>query len=460
MLAWSTKRKLQYLGIIIVFILIFFVLPFYAFIYEAPNCFDGLKNGSETGVDCGGNCRLLCPADNLDPIMRWDPRIFHVSENVYNVLAYIENPNINAEVRYAPYAFKIYDADGDFIVERRGVTFIPKGRTFAVFDGNFNLGDKVPTKATFEFVGDLKWTKNVVVEPDIEVTSSTLLDEKTKPRVEATVKNGSFDRLQNIELVAIVFDGAGNAIGASRTLVDSLGATSEQNITFTWPLPFQTALEVCSSPVDVAIAVDRSGSMASLGENPPQPLTDVKEAVIDFVNKFSNGDRAAVISFAGTASVPADESLTSDLSRVRDAVSAIRISSEGTQYTNIADALLKSDAELGAVSNESDNRKVIVLLTDGIANKPEKEDNPNYAEEYAVQISKELKEKGVKVFTIGLGKDVNQNFLKTVASSTDEFYPAPTANNLSSVYSSIATKICQKKPAVIEIIPRIYPRLE
>jgi len=61
------------------------------------------------------------------------------------------------------------------------------------------------------------------------------------------------------------------------------------------------------------------------------------------------------------------------------------------------------------------------------------------------------------MFTIGLGKDLNTEFLKQVASSSDEFYLAPTTKELTGIYEQIATKICKRRPAVIEIIPRVYP---
>ncbi|HZF49969.1 MAG TPA: hypothetical protein VE093_15020, partial [Polyangiaceae bacterium] len=33
----------------------------YAGICQAPTCFDMVKNGTEQGVDCGGNCEFACP---------------------------------------------------------------------------------------------------------------------------------------------------------------------------------------------------------------------------------------------------------------------------------------------------------------------------------------------------------------------------------------------------------------
>ncbi len=456
MLAWSTKRQLQYLSIIVGVVVIFFVIPFYVFIYEAPNCFDGRENGDEVGVDCGGSCRLLCPVDIIEPLMRWDPRIFRVSEDTYNVLAYIENPNITAEVQNAPYIFKIYDQEGSLITERRGTTFIPKGTTFAVFNGNFNL-EKVPFRVTFEFEQPLTWTRTDIESPNIEIRNSTLLNEDTEPRVQAVVENHGLERLVNVEFTAIVFDGGGNAIGTSRTLLELINPGEMRDIVFTWPQSFETDSEVCSAPVDVILALDRSGSMQSLGTAPPQPLQDVKDAAVFFVNQLAESDQVGVVSFAGEASDPLDSRLAANHNMAINAIDAITISTQGTQFTNITDALQVAKRELEQSARRFDARSAIVLLTDGVANRPVEEGNPNYPEDSARIVARDLAAQGTSLFTIGLGSDLNISFLREIASSSQEFYLAPTAEELDSIYRSIATKICQKRPAVIEIIPRVYP---
>ncbi len=456
MLAWDTKRKLQYFSIIVVFILLFIVAPFYFFIYTPPTCFDGTKNGGESGVDCGGDCRLICPAEALQPILRWDPRIFEVSPGVFSVLSYIENPNVTAEVRLAPYTFKIYDRDGALIAERKGETFIPRGKTFAVFDGNFSL-DKEPFRATFEF-GSLIWTRVVDPDPEIEVANKALMDEETMPRVEATIVNREQDRIYNIDLTAIIFDGAGNAIASSRTFVEQLERGERANVFFTWPRPFETTSKVCESPVDVALAIDRSGSMLFQGNNPPQPLTDVKNSAIAFVNQLGANDQGALVSFATSASNPIDYTLSNNFDALKKAISDIQVLSSGVQNTNIADGVLRAKEELVSSRSRNSADKIMIVLTDGVATHPQRSGEPNYPEISALEFAKEAKDLGVRIFTIGLGSDLNIEFLKNLASSSEDSYLAPSTRDLNRIYTNIATEICQERPAVIEIIPRVYPR--
>jgi Mg-chelatase subunit ChlD len=454
---WATKRQLQYFGIIILVVVIFIVVPFFVFIYKAPTCFDGFKNGGETGIDCGGSCRLLCPAQISEPISRWDPRIFNISTSTYGVLAYLENPNVAAEVYNAPYSFKLYDAQGILVTERAGTTYIPKGGNFAVLEPNINTGERIPVRATFSFTKVLTWVRNTNKSPSIEITNETLISTSTTPRVEATVKNNSLDRVPNIDLTVIVFDGAGNAIGASRTYIDALSPGQSQNITFTWPAPFATKAEVCSAPVDVELVLDRSGSMSALGANPPQPLSDVKSAAIYFLNQLDQSDQAGLVSFATTATTTNESLLSSNFTSIEHAIDSVAILKDGIQETNITDGITKAIGELSSTRHRDGVSSVLVLLTDGVATLPKSIGDKSYPENSAIATGQSAKGQGIQIFTIGLGKDVNVDFLKNLASNPDDFYAAPTTKELTGIYTQIATKICTKKPASIQIIPRLFP---
>lgn len=454
---WATKRQLQYFTIIFFAVIVPVAIFFFVFVYQAPTCFDGVQNGKESGIDCGGACRLLCTAEIAEPISRWDPRVFKVGASSYSVLAYLENPNVAAEVFYAPYSFKLYDAQGTLITERLGKTYIPKGGNFAIFEPNIDTGQRVPTRATFQFSGPLTWIRNTDISPSIVVTNQALMSASTTPRIEATVKNNSLVRVPNIDLTAVVSDGAGNAIGASRTFISALNAGETQNVTFTWPTPFVTKAEVCASPVDVLLLLDRSGSMAALGSNPPQPLTDVKTAGVYFINQLDKNDTAGLVSFATSVSTTTETNLTSDFTALISAIDALSIHTDGLQQTNISGALAQSLTEFQSARHRSGVMEVAVLLTDGVATEPSKPGDPTFPERSALTEGAKIKADGARLFTIGLGKDVNAGFLKTLASNPEDFYSAPTAEQLKSIYSQIATKICTKKPASIEILPRLYP---
>ena len=102
---WSRKRK-RIILLIILFVLVVLVgVPLFFLFYRVPTCNDLKKDGNETGVDCGGSCQLLCTAESLPLILRGDPRVLKVADGVFEVVALVQNPNANGEIRRAGYIF-------------------------------------------------------------------------------------------------------------------------------------------------------------------------------------------------------------------------------------------------------------------------------------------------------------------------------------------------------------------
>lgn len=240
MVSWSTKRQLTVIAIITAFVLFLIALPTFLVVYEAPTCVDGKQNQGEFGVDCGGPCALLCEAEALQPIVRWQ-RVFPVTSGVFNAVAYIENPNLDSTAKDVPYRFRIYDAENVLVYEREGRAYIPPRKVFGIFEDGFLAGERTPVRALFEFTEQPVWVKTDYKEPDLRFLSRTLSEERTAPRLDAVLENRTLERILNIEVVAIVYDGAGNAIGASRTIVDSLPKSGTHSLVFTWPRPFSGA---------------------------------------------------------------------------------------------------------------------------------------------------------------------------------------------------------------------------
>jgi hypothetical protein len=75
----------------------------------------------------------------------------------------------------------------------------------------------------------------------VVVKDQQISSEDTAPRVVANVENIGNIPASNIDVVAVVFDINGNAIGASRTFVESLARGEKQQVSFTWPAPFYSS---------------------------------------------------------------------------------------------------------------------------------------------------------------------------------------------------------------------------
>ncbi|MDZ4205704.1 MAG: vWA domain-containing protein [Patescibacteria group bacterium] len=460
---WSIQRKRIIFSIVVLTLIILIGVPIFFLFYRAPTCFDGKQNGDETGVDCGGSCQLLCTAQSLPLILKGDPRVLKIADNTFEIVALIENPNASGEVYRAGYVFKLYGASSTIplkVVE--GETYIPRGVAFAIFEEPFILeAGVVPTRVILEWKKEsLVWQRNTREMPELVVKDSSLLRlsrEDTRPRLDASVENLSLENVSNIDLVAVISDETNNIFAASKTFIDTLPAGGGASIVFTWPEPFKIKEYICSYPVDVALVMDRSGSMTFLGTNPPQPLTNVKSAARYFTDQLEGNTLYSLISFANEATKPVDATLDVGLETIQRAINNISIATTSLQNTNIGAGILAAREELNSARHRKNASKALVLLTDGVSNLPVKVGVGNYPEIYALESAGLARQDSISIYTIGLGKDVNMNFLRILATTTAEAYFAPSTEELNSIYNQIATKICKKSLAKINIYVRILP---
>ncbi|MDD5318867.1 MAG: hypothetical protein PHF79_03600 [Candidatus Pacebacteria bacterium] len=249
MSSWAVKRQVTYISVVVGVLIVVSALPvYYIFIKKTPTCYDNILNQNETGIDCGGVCNKVCPNDIKNvPSAVWS-RAFKVTDGVYNLVAYIQNPNINYVSEPISYSFKVYDVNNVLIATREGQTSIPPNKSFPIFEAAVNVGQRVPAQVFFEF-GDGSpstfnglWHRFTDQPVQFEVNDTVLLDASTSPRLSSSIRNDSIQDFSNIEVVAVIYDMDGNAMAASQTIVDSLARNSSQPVIFTWPKGFSSAV--------------------------------------------------------------------------------------------------------------------------------------------------------------------------------------------------------------------------
>lgn len=239
MFSWAQRRRLIYGSIVAIFLIVSVGFPVYfKFFNNTPTCVDSVMNGTETGVDCGGNCERACAGEVLpEPIVLWS-RPFSVARGLNNLVAYVQNPNVNYVAEPIDYVFLVYDEDNVLLGTREGSAMVPPTKTFPIFEPAFNAGERKPVKAIFEFTKPAVWNKFQSVKPELEISDEILKNATSSPRIEAALINKTIDDYRNIEVIAIVYDKEGNAVAASKTVVDQLQADDQKQIVFTWPNPF------------------------------------------------------------------------------------------------------------------------------------------------------------------------------------------------------------------------------
>lgn len=451
--SWSTKRRIVIGGIFIFIFAILAGLFYWQALYIAPTCSDGRKNGGEVGIDCGGKCPNLCTSDTLNPAVLWS-KVFNVSGDVYTAVSYIENPNVNSKNLKAEYEFTIFDENGEVVIVKNGETSIPRGKKFAVFETGLIFKDKKPKTADFRFIKYGPWQKDTdtSIDSKISIKHTSLVSTSTVPRVSGTISNDSLETIASLELAVFVLDGNENVVAASNTFIDNLAKRSTQDFVFTWPRPFNLGVETCTSPLDISLAIDKSGSMLSEGKNPPEPFSTVIATANDFIKNLKSGDQASIISFGTKSKIESPLSINKQASSA--AVLGIVLSTTTLEQTNITGGLSDSFSELQSESAHSDSKKVVILLTDGIPTEPIDVNDKDYPASSAKSIASIIKAQGIDIYTIGLGKDVDENFLRSIATDDSHYFFAPSKDVLGRIYSNISSKLCAKRPNVINVIYR------
>lgn len=235
-MSWRTRRKLIYTTLALLPLFIIAAVIYAVTFFPEPTCSDGIQNQNEKGVDCGGDCVRICQAQTPNVDVVWD-RAFQVSNNIYNVAAYIQNPNTTLVAHSVPYTFRLYDQDNIFITEKGGeMMLLPQSRTVA-FSAGINTNGRKPGRVVFDFKSDPFWED--VNLSDVELsTSNRRLTTTENPRLSVDITNESIKPLKDIYLAAVVFDQAGEAVHVSRTRINSLNSEETTSATFTWRQPF------------------------------------------------------------------------------------------------------------------------------------------------------------------------------------------------------------------------------
>ncbi len=143
--------------------------------------------------------------------------------------------------------------------------------------------------------------------------------------------------------------------------------------------------EVHREGIDLVVALDTSRSMLA-NDVKPNRLARAKLAVRDLIMQLK-GDRIALVAFAGTAFVQCP--LTLDYAAFTESLDAIDVGIIPKGGTAIAEAIDKS---LDAFEGHQGKHQALILITDG-------EDH----EGAITDAIKHATDRGVKVFTVGLG---------------------------------------------------------
>lgn len=185
---------------------------------------------------------------------------------------------------------------------------------------------------------------------------------------------------------------------------------------------------------DVVLVVDASTSMLEPTRSGRTKLEAATEAVAAFVGELElepdargKADQAAIVVFNESATVLAP------LGRDRAALDAALGSIEVAMTTRLDLGIRAGGEALAGSARDERNSAAMIVLTDGRA-------NPVPVEE-AARVAEAVKAAGVRLYTVGLGDEVEADALRAMASAPSLYRAAPDGDDLSAVYADVTEEI-------------------
>jgi molecular chaperone DnaK len=184
---------------------------------------------------------------------------------------------------------------------------------------------------------------------------------------------------------------------------------------------------------NIALLVDISGSMRG------KKIKDAKEAIADFLGRISLGrEKVVIIAFGEKIT---KTKLTKDKNYLIKKLNQLK----ARGFTPIMPAMQKA----WNILREDTKTSLLVLATDGGPTAENGHPNKGLTAK-TLKYGIDLKNKGVRIITIGIGKDAHLDFLKKLSSSRKDYFFVSSSDKLKIKYKEVAKGIVERKSGIKE----------
>lgn len=167
---------------------------------------------------------------------------------------------------------------------------------------------------------------------------------------------------------------------------------------------------------DIALLLDRSMSMGKAIEQAKEACLNLVDNMVDF-----SLHRMSLVIFDSTSTILT--TLTNDQSKLRSEIKRISVTGTTDMTGAFENAL--------TVLSGSTNRKIAIMVTDG---------EPDYAY-IAEQRANDLKNAGAQLITIGVGNNIDENYLSRISTSPNDYHSIHTISQLADIFERITNAL-------------------
>eukprot|EP00111_Clytia_hemisphaerica_P023393 TCONS_00068905-protein len=215
----------------------------------------------------------------------------------------------------------------------------------------------------------------------------------------------------------------------------------------TEPVADETKTEVCAVPVDLGFIIDASGSIGSVNF---QKILQFVAKIVDAFDIRPNGTHVGVIYYSDDAKLAFNfNKFEGDALNRENVVNEINkiVVTEGQTRIDLALKKAKEELFTEAGGMRPDKPKIVLVMTDGRQTKGE--DAPDAVDLHIA--SRPLKDLGVQIFSLGIGKNYDIGELLDIASDDASVFRSSDVDELVSIVASITEQTCKGCTRPIDI---------
>lgn len=246
--------------IALIYLIIFWIIGigiYFIFVKPIlPNCYDGIQNHGEDGVDCGGPC-LPCAWQLQKKLEVVSAKAIKTQENYFDLVAKIENPNRNFGAKSFSYVFNLYDFDNNLILSREGSSFILPQQTKYVIEQKIPIGSEIYDT---EFkVLNVRWQElSGYEEPELIIRNQNFEQSESFSRVTATLENRSNYDFNTIDIYAILFDKNSEILAAGKTEAETILSKENRYFEIAWFFPINDQVDKADVFAETNVFLDEN----------------------------------------------------------------------------------------------------------------------------------------------------------------------------------------------------------